>query len=94
MSQARWSALSTDEQRRFASKDHWRTSLEQLLAAVLKLGGGLGELVQQFKPTQAASTPSKKWVRLEAPSEAPPVDEISGTAEDSASKPSETEPED
>ena len=94
VSQARWSALSTDEQRRFASKDHWRTSLEQLLAAVLKLGGGLGELVQQFKPPQAASTPSKKWVRPEAPSSAEPVEEISGTAEDSASKPSETEPED
>ena len=94
VSQARWSALSTEEQQRFASKDHWTTSLEQLLAAVLKLGGGLGELVQQIKPTQPTSTPSKKWVRPEVPSEAKPVNEISDTAEDSASNRPETEHED
>ena len=94
VSQARWSALSTEEQQRFASKDHWTTSLEQLLAAVLKLGGGVGELVQQIKPTQPTSTPSKKWVRPEVPSEAQPVNEISDTAEDSASNRPETEHED
>jgi len=61
--QARWRALSEDEQQRLASPDHWLTGLQQLGTAAGSLTDGLGGMAKQLKPGGKSGVSGKRWVR-------------------------------
>jgi hypothetical protein len=63
--QARWRALSEEEQNKLGSPDHWLNNLQQLGSAVASLGEGLTGIVKQVKPAGKSGVTSKKWVRPE-----------------------------
>ena len=63
--QARWRALSEEEQKKLGSPDHWLNNLQQLGSAVASLGGGLTGIFKQLKPAGKSGVTSKKWVRPE-----------------------------
>ncbi|MEB3322944.1 MAG: Ycf66 family protein [Synechococcaceae cyanobacterium] len=91
--QARWRQLSEEERQRLGSAERWRSSLAQLGAAflaMLAMAGtavrGLGEWIRERR---GAKTVTKRWVRPEAPSEAP----IEAQAETPAEPSSEAPPE-
>ena len=63
--QARWRALSEDEQQRLGSIDHWLTSLRQLGTAMGSLSEGLGGIARQLKPSGRSGVGDKVWVRPE-----------------------------
>ena len=63
--QARWRALSEDEQQRLGSVDHWLTSVRQLGTAMGSLGEGLGGIAKQLKPSGRSGVGDKVWVRPE-----------------------------
>ena len=63
--QARWRALSEDEQQRLGSIDHWLTSVRQLGTAMGSLGEGLGGIARQLKPSGRSGVGDKVWVRPE-----------------------------
>ncbi len=65
ISQARWQALSEDEQQRLGSIDHWLTSLLQLGTAISSLGAGLSGVVKQLKPSGRSGVGNKLWIRPE-----------------------------
>ena len=69
--QARWRALSEEEQTRLRSIDHWLTGLRQLGTAAGGLSEGLGGMAKQLKPAGKAGVSGKKWVRREPAQEAP-----------------------
>ena len=79
ISQARWQALSEDEQQRLGSIDHWLTSLRQLGTAISSLGAGLGGVIKQLKPSGRSGVANKLWIRPEdenaypAPTATPPT---------------------
>ena len=87
VSQYRWSALSSDEQASLSSKEHWATSLQQLLTTIFKLSSGVSGVVQQLKPAKPNPAVTKKWVRPETP---PANSETNTTPPDPATE----EPED
>ena len=91
VSQSRWSALSTEEQAKLASKEHWATSFQQLVASIVKVSGGVGDVVQQLNPTKPAQAVTKKWVRPETP---PAESKTITTTIDSSPDPAKEEPED
>lgn len=61
--QARWRALSEDEQQRLASPEHWLTGLQQLGTAAGSLTDGLGGMAKQLKPGGKSGVSGKRWVR-------------------------------
>ena len=63
--QARWRALSEEEQQRLGSIDHWLTSVRQLGTAMGSLGEGLGGIARQLKPSGRSGVGDKVWVRPE-----------------------------
>ena len=63
--QARWRALSDEEQARLRSVDHWLTGLRQLGTAAGGLSEGLGGMAKQLKPAGKSGVSGKKWVRPE-----------------------------
>ena len=63
--QARWRALSSDEQQRLGSIDHWLTSLRQLGTAMGSLSEGIGGIAKQLKPSGHSGVADKVWVRPE-----------------------------
>ena len=70
ISQARWCALSDEEQQRLASPKSWLIRFQQLgnTASSLgetasSLGSGLGGMAKQFKPSGKSGVSGKKWVR-------------------------------
>ena len=69
--QARWRALSEEEQTRLRSIDHWLTGLRQLGTAAGDLSEGLGGMAKQLKPAGKSGVSGKKWVRPEPAEEAP-----------------------
>ena len=69
--QARWRALSEEEQTRLRSIDHWLTGLRQLGTAAGGLSEGLGGMAKQLKPAGKSGVSGKKWVRPEPAEEAP-----------------------
>ena len=69
--QARWRALSEEEQTRLRSIDHWLTGLRQLGTAAGDLSEGLGGMAKQLKPAGKSGVSGKKWVRPEPAQEAP-----------------------
>ncbi|MGB1621273.1 MAG: Ycf66 family protein [Synechococcus sp.] len=71
VSQSRWNALSGEEQQQLNSKEYWTTSIQQLVAAIATLGGGVGSVVQQLKPAKPAAGTTKKWVRPDNPADQP-----------------------
>jgi hypothetical protein len=81
----RWRQLSRDEQTRLGAAERWRTSFQQLAAALLRLvgvaGSSLGGLISWVRERRAASArakeSTKRWVRPEPeanPTEIPPSD--------------------
>ena len=91
VSQSRWNALSSDEQAKLASKEQWVTSFQQLFASIVKVSGGVGDVVQQLKPTEPAQAVSKKWIRPETP---PAERKTITTTLDPSPDPAKEEPED
>ena len=91
VSQSRWNALSSDEQAKLASKEQWVTSFQQLFASIVKVSGGVGDVVQQLKPTEPAQAVSKKWIRPETP---PAERKTITTTLDPSPDPAKQEPED
>ena len=77
--QARWRALSEDEQQRLASPEHWLTGLQQLGTAAGSLTDGLGGMAKQLKPGGKSGVSGKRWVRPDgdATSAAQPTAETS-----------------
>ena len=69
--QARWRALSEEEQTRLRSIDHWLTGLRQLGTAAGGLSEGLGGMAKQLKPAGKSGVSGKEWVRPEPAAEAP-----------------------
>ena len=69
--QARWRALSEEEQTRLRSIDHWLTGLHQLGTAAGGLSEGLGGMAKQLKPAGKSGVSGKKWVRPEPAEEGP-----------------------
>ena len=69
--QARWRALSEEEQTRLRSINHWLTGLRQLGTAAGGLSEGLGGMAKQLKPAGKSGVSGKKWVRPEPAEEAP-----------------------
>ncbi len=69
----RWRQLSSDEQTRLTGLERWRTSLQQLAAALIRLislaGASLGGLLSWLKERREASArareSTKRWVRPE-----------------------------
>ena len=82
--QARWRALSEDEQQRLGSIDHWLTSVRQLGTAMGSLGEGLGGIARQLKPSGRSGVGDKVWVR---------PDEAANSAEAADDSPEKAEPE-
>ena len=64
--QARWRALSDEEQARLRSVDHWLTGVRQLGSAAGGLSEGLGGMAKQLKPAGKSGVSGKKWVRPES----------------------------
>ena len=89
--QARWRALSDEEQARLRSVDHWLTGLRQLGSAAGGLSEGLGGMANQLKPAGKSGVSGKKWVRPESDDKEPtePTPSIEPSPE-----PSESEGED
>ena len=85
--QARWRALSEEEQKKLGSPDHWLNNLQQLGSTVASLGEGLTGIVKQFKPAGKSGVTSKKWVRPE------PDSSKSAEAEPELSTSTEAQPE-
>ena len=71
--QARWQALSEEEQARLRSIDHWLTGVRQLGTAAGGLSEGLGGMAKQLKPAGKSSVSGKKWVRPEPTDEGPVI---------------------
>lgn len=79
--QGRWRQLSHDEQARLTGLERWRTSLQQLAAALIRLvslaGASLGGLLSWLQERREASArareSTKRWIR--------PEPDTSGTAE-------------
>ena len=99
VSQSRWRALSVEEQQQLASKEYWTTSIQQLIAAIATLGGGVSSVVQQLNPAKPATGTGKKWVRpddaAENSAETPLAEaESITTPSDPSPDPPEAEPED
>ena len=69
--QARWQALSEEEQARLRSIDHWLTTMRQLGTAAGGLSEGLGGMAKQLKPAGKSGVSGKKWVRPEPAEEVP-----------------------
>ena len=63
--QARWRALSEDEQQRLASPEHWLTGLQHLGTAAGSLTDGLGGMAKQLKPGGKSGVSGKRWIRAE-----------------------------
>ena len=89
--QARWRALSEEEQARLRSVDHWLTGLRQLGSAAGGLSEGLGGMAKQLRPAGKSGVSGKKWVRPE--SDDKELTEPTPSIEPSP-KPSESEGED
>ena len=86
--QARWRALSEEEQTRLRSIDHWLTGLRQLGTAAGGLSEGLGGMAKQLKPAGKSGVSGKKWVRPESDGKKPtePTPSIEPSPESSESE--------
>ena len=86
--QARWQALSEEEQARLRSIDHWLTTMRQLGTAAGGLSEGLGGMAKQLKPAGKSGVSGKKWVRPEPAEEVPvtPMSTESPSPEPTASE--------
>ena len=86
--QARWRALSDEEQARLRSVDHWLTGLRQLGSAAGGLSEGLGGMAKQLKPAGKSGVSGKKWVRPESDDKEPtkPTPSIEPSPEPTASE--------
>ncbi|MAR07917.1 MAG: hypothetical protein CL862_12560 [Cyanobium sp. NAT70] len=67
--QARWRALSEEEQQRLTSIEHWLTGLKQLASAAGSLGSGLSGIAKQIKPAGRSGVTGKRWIRPESEAE-------------------------
>ena len=86
VAQSRWHQLSPEEQQRLSSRERWATSLQQLVATLMSLGGSVGSLAKTIQPSlpskatlpkrEGASKTGKRWVRPESntPQSAPAPD--------------------
>ena len=86
VAQSRWHQLSPEEQQRLSSRERWATSLQQLVATLMSLGGSVGSLAKTIQPSlpskatlpkrEGASKTGKRWVRPESdtPQSAPSPD--------------------
>ena len=82
--QSRWRALSTEEQERLSSLDHWLAGLQQLGSAFGSLGEGLGGLARQLKPNGKSGVSGKRWIRTDGDPGTPEPDAEPSSAADDA----------
>ena len=78
VAQSRWHQLSPEEQQRLSSRERWATSLQQLVATLMSVGGSVGSLAKTIQPSrptnskqpkrEGASKTGKRWVRPESDS--------------------------
>ena len=92
--QGRWHQLGEEERQRLRSSERWRTSLQQLLAAIRRLAGNTGSALASLQPQSAApdrpegsNRSGKRWVRPE-PSEQQQAEEPPAAQDAAAGAPS------
>lgn len=95
--QGRWHQLGEEERQRLRSSERWRTSLQQLLAAIRRLVGNSGSALASLQPPRAApvrpegsNRSGKLWVRPEPATQATTPE----TTNTETTKPADTKPAD